>query len=339
MVTCGTAALPCSPGKFLPPLDPGAWPLHMSPCLPEAVFDGGTLGLYPEPVRAREGTPRRRGEAVTGLSGRSGRRLRLAALAWLSMVGAVGAADQLPLPPLAPLEGGTYRARDLQSGEPLWEERWTLKQEARGARSVVHLEEQGQGIRDRTMPTRWTLTMTIDLWGPAPRVSSTKEVWDLAGQPVAVEERTLEYGSGTGSLRIRDPRTGEATSRAFRVTTETVTPEFLPAMLRLLPATPDQQMQLDLVTHSGSVLGLQARIVGQERVEVPAGTYDCFKVELVPTGITGLLARVLLPKLFMWHAVAAPHIWIKFQGPAAGVGSPEIVRELTEFQATANPAG
>jgi hypothetical protein len=265
--------------------------------------------------------------------------LWLAALAWLTAVGVAGAADQFPLPPLALFEGGTYRARNLQSGEPLWEERWTLKQEAQGGRSVVHLEEQGQGIRDRTVPTRWTLTMTIDLWGSAPRVSSTREVWDLAGQPVAVEERTLEYGSGTGSLRTRDPRTGEATSRAFRVTAETVTPEFLPAMLRLLPATPDQQMQLDLVTHGGSVLGLQAKIVGQERVEVPAGTYDCFKVELAPTGFTGLLARVLLPKIIMWHTVAAPHIWIKFQGPAAGVGSPEIVRELTEFQAKANPQG
>jgi hypothetical protein len=214
-----------------------------------------------------------------------------------------------------------------------------LRQEPQAGRAVVHLEEQGQGIRESTVPTRWTLAMTIDLWGSAPRVSSTREVWDLAGQPVAIEERALEYGSGTGSVRTRDLRTGEVTSHAFRVTAETVTPEFLPAMLRLLPATADRQMRLELVTHGGSVLGLQTQIVGQERVEVPAGTYDCFKVELVPTGITGFFARILLPKFFMWHTVAAPHIWVKFQGPAAGLGSPEIVRELTAFQAGAHIDG
>ncbi len=276
---------------------------------------------------------------VGRVSGRSGWRLWLVALAWISTVGVVEAADHLPRPPIAPLERGTYRARDLRSGDPLWEESWVLRRETEAHRPILRLEEHGQGIRDSTVPTRWVLTMTIDLWTPAPRVSSTRQVWDLAGQPTAVEERTLEYGPGTGEVRMRDLRTRTDTSRAIRVTAETVTPEMLPVMLRLLPEVPDQRSHFDLVMHGGSVLGLQAKIVGQERVQVPAGAYDCFKVELAPTGIVGLLARFLLPKIYLWHAVAAPHLWVKFQGPAAGPGSPEIVRELMEFQAMAQPAG
>lgn len=266
------------------------------------------------------------------LAGRSWRSLWLVTLAWLSAAGVVAAADRLPHPPMAPLERGTYRARDLRSGEFLWEESWVLRQDTHAQGSILYLEEQGQGIRESTAPTRWTLTMTIDLWASAPRVSSKRQVWDLAGQPTTVEERTLEYGAGTGQVWIRDLRTHTDISRAVPVTAATVTPEMLPVMLRVLPEAPDQQSRFDLVTRAGSVLGLQAKIVGQEQVEVPAGAYDCFKIELDPTGIVGLLARLLLPKIYLWHAVAAPHIWVKFQGPAAGPGSPEIVRELTAFQ-------
>jgi hypothetical protein len=275
---------------------------------------------------------------VRRLSGRSAWRLWFVALAWLSTAGAVGAADRPPYPPVAPLETGTYRARDLRSGEPLWEESWVLRQETRARRPILQLEEHGQGVRDGTAPVRWTLAMTIDLRDPAPWVSSTRQVWDLAGQPTAVEGRMLEYGPGTGQVRMTDLRTHTDTSRAVRVTAETVTPEMLPVMLRLLPEAPGRQKHFDLIMHGGSLLGFQARIVGQERVEVPAGTYDCFKVELDPTGFAGLLARLLLPKIYLWQAVDAPHIWIKFQGPAAGPGSPEIVRELTAFQAVTPPA-
>ncbi len=272
-------------------------------------------------------------------SGRWGWQLRLVALAWLSAVGVAEAADGFARPPMAPFERGSYRARDLRSGEPLWEQSWVLRQEMHGVRPILHLEEHGQGIRESAVPTRWTVTMAIDLWAPAPRVTSTRQVWDLAGQPTTVEERTLAYGPGTGEVRIRDLRTGADRSHAFQVTTETVTPEMLPMLVRLLPETPGQQRHFDLVMRGGSVVGLNATIVGQERVEVPAGAYDCFKIELEPTGLAGILARLLLSKIYLWHAVAAPHMWVKFQGPAAGPGSPEIVRELTEFQAAARPAG
>ncbi len=270
--------------------------------------------------------------------GHPGWHIRLVALACLSAVGAVEAADRLPRPPMAPFERGTYRARDLRSGEPLWEQSWVLRQEMHGVRPILHLEEHGQGIRESTVPTRWAVTMTIDLWAPAPRVTSTRQVWDLAGQPTTVEERTLAYGPGTGEVRIRDLRTGADRSRTFRVTAETVTPEMLPMLVRLLPETPGRQRHFDLVTRGGSFVGLNATIVGQERVEVPAGAYDCFKIELEPTGIVGILARLVLPRIYLWHAVAAPHMWVKFQGPAAGPGSAEIIRELSEFQAAAHPA-
>ncbi len=255
----------------------------------------------------------------------------LVPLALLGFASLAATAERIPVPPLAPTERGTYQSRDLRTGGMLWQEDWVLTQETQAGQPIVYLEENGRGIRDSVVPTTWTLTMTIDLWGPTPRLSSIRQVRDGAGRPQQVEEREFDYGHGSGRVLTTDLRTGETKSRTVRVTPQSITPELLPAVLRLLPDTPDQQMRFDLITRGGSVLGIQAKIVGRERVEVPAGTYECFKVELDPTGVYGILAGLLLPKLFMWHTVAAPHFWVKYQGPAGGPGSREIVRELIRF--------
>jgi hypothetical protein len=82
---------------------------------------------------------------------------------------------------------------------------------------------------------------------------------------------------------------------------------------------------------------MRARVVGREWIRVPAGLFDCFKVALELTGLTGALAALKLPPLFMWHTVAAPHFWVKYQGPEGG--SPrEIVRELLRFETRAEAA-
>ncbi len=265
-------------------------------------------------------------------------RVGLASLALLGFASRAVTAEGIPMPPLAPTEEGTYRARDLRTGGMLWQEDWVLTQETQDGQPIVRLEENGQGIRDSTDPTTWTLTMTIDLWGSTPKLSSTREVRDKAGYPRQVEERELDYGSGSGHVLTTDLQTGKTKSLTVRVTPQSITPELLPAVLRLLPDTRDQLMRFDLITRGGFVLGIQAKIVGRERVEVPAGTYECFKVELDPTGVYGILAGLLLPKLFMWHTVSSPHFWVKYQGPAGGPGSREIVRELIRFR-TAGAGG
>jgi hypothetical protein len=89
-------------------------------------------------------------------------------------------------------------------------------------------------------------------------------------------------------------------------------------------------MQFDLVTGEGRLVGMHARVVGRERVTVPAGTFDSFKVQLQPTGFLEILATLRTP-LYMWHRVAAPHVWVKYQGPEGSPGVRPVVRELVRF--------
>jgi hypothetical protein len=59
-------------------------------------------------------------------------------------------------------------------------------------------------------------------------------------------------------------------------------------------------------------------------------------VQLEPTGFLAFLAT-LQGKLFMWHTVAAPHVWVKYQGPDGSPGLRPVVRELVRFDTQRAP--
>lgn len=245
------------------------------------------------------------------------------------------AADRIPLPPLGTKEQGEYRAREVGSSEELWRTRWAFTQEKVNGRPIIDLHEDGRRIRDSVVPPTWTVRMRLDLWGAAPRLSSTREARDGAGRPTHVEQREFDYAGRAGRVTTTDLATGEVDVQSVRLTLQSVTGELLPAALRLLPAAPDRRQRFELVTRGGTVIGLQAKVAGRERLDVPAGSFECFKVELDPTGFLGLLADLMLPRLYMWQTVAAPHFWVKYQGPEGGLGSRQIVRELVRFETDA----
>jgi hypothetical protein len=243
-------------------------------------------------------------------------------------------AEVVPLPPMAATERGAYRARDVASGAALWETEWVVTRATQDGRPVLHMIEDGAGTRaDFPGRTLWSTQMTIDLWGADPFLSAIREVRDTQ-RVLEIEDRKFDYRRATGSVEIGHPATGESNTREIHLTAQTYPVEFLSVLLRLIPNAPDKEIRFQLVTHTASVVDMRANVVGRERVSVPAGTFDCYKIELHPTGLTGVIARLIMPNFYMWHTEAAPHFWVKSQGAEGGPGSREIVRELLRFSET-----
>ena len=263
-------------------------------------------------------------------------RLWLALLTVLAAAGPAAPAERFPMPPVAEVERGAYRARDLQTGRALWEGDWLLSRETRAGRTLVDLQENGKGIRDSPGGTVWTERMSLDLWGPHPALTASREVRNADGRLVHRGQRVFDFELGSGQQVREDVQTGTTTVRAVSLTAQAIPTELLSAILRLLPAARDQQMQFDLVTGEGRLVGMHARVVGRERVTVPAGTFDSFKVQLEPTGFLAVLATLRGP-LYMWHTVAAPHVWVKYQGPDGSPGVQPVVRELVRFDTPPAP--
>jgi len=75
-------------------------------------------------------------------------------------------------------------------------------------------------------------------------------------------------------------------------------------LMRRLPLAPDYKTTLRILTGlgGGNIISLEVKVAGQEKVEVPAGTFDCYKVELS-----------LVHQTF-WYSTDAHHYVVKFEG-------------------------
>ncbi len=236
------------------------------------------------------------------------------------------------VPPMAAVERGEYRARDARTGEGLWRHAWTAERTTQDGRTLIRVAQNGRGRREGPAPTVWTSAMHVWLSAEHVRLISRREIRDHLGALVEVEERTLDSAAGTGQITLVDAASGRTSLRSIAVSRMTTDAEMLPMELRLLIARGEHRMRFELVAEEGTLVGMEAKIVGRERVDVPAGVFDCYRIDLRATGALGAVARLVLPGISMWHTVAAPHFWVKYRGPAGGVGSREIVRELTRYE-------
>jgi hypothetical protein len=242
-------------------------------------------------------------------------------------------AEQRPhIPPVAAIETGEYLARDDRSGTDLWRHGWTIERHNQPDGVTLRVQQEGQGRRGHSAPTVWVAEMHVTLRGSGYRLSSRREVHDAQGALVETEERDLDSTTGAGLVTIRDARSGRTSVRRVRVTRTSVDLEMLSVELRLLPGRADKRTRFELIMAEGETVGMEATIVGREVVEVPAGTFECYRIELAATGALGLVAGLVLPKTTLWHTVAPPHVWVKHRGSEGGVGSRTIIRELTRFE-------
>ena len=255
-----------------------------------------------------------------------------------SLAVAVGNPQPLSLLPaalVAPFERGEYIARDARTREELWRTRWVIEHATAADRHVIHVREDGAGRRGRPEPTKWTVSMEVDVTPGNETFSAIKELRDSSDRPLESQRRMIRYHTGFGTVTTVDHDKHTEQAVTFSVDDESIPAELLATQLRALPDAAARSMRFRLITRDGKAIPMAARIVGQETVTTPAGAFQCYKTELAVTGLRGLVGQLVLPAMYMWHRVDPPHAWVKYQGLDGGVGSREVVMELVRFETRA----
>jgi hypothetical protein len=246
---------------------------------------------------------------------------------------------RLPTALIAPEERGEYVARDARTQEELWRTRWVIERAKNGKGLVYRVREDGAGRRGRPEPTRWTVTMEVDLGQGSEAFSAVREIRDVSDRPLETMRRALSYKAETGTVTTVDHTKNAERSESFTVEETSIPVELLPMQLRALSDAPDRRMRFQLVTREGKSVPMAARIVGQETISTPAGDFAAYKTELAVTGLRGVLGQLVLPAMYMWHGVDPPHAWLRYRGLDGGIGSREVVMELVRFEMSdATPA-
>lgn len=100
-----------------------------------------------------------------------------------------------------------------------------------------------------------------------------------------------------------------------------VQPFSLPLAIRAIDYTPGEKYEIYLWVAQKTVFAMDLIVKGEEKVTVPAGTFDCHRLEIVPDvvdllgPIIGFFAKRFVPKVTIWVDKQAPHRLVKYRGP------------------------
>ena len=116
--------------------------------------------------------------------------------------------------------------------------------------------------------------------------------------------------------------------------------ESLGNFLRGLPFEEKSETEFHLLTSEPKLYKVKLKFDGIEEITVPAGTFKCFKTELVPElGLLGSIAKRFIPKTYFWHSVSYPRLWVQYEGLESGLKTPHVIMQLTEFEMPEKPEG
>jgi len=254
------------------------------------------------------------------------------ALAVLLFTGAVArGADTLKPPPMTgPEERGAVVTK-TKNGTVRWRAEWTMARAQANGRAAVKMTESGQGMYSGfTQPVRWN----IEAWWSAADVFRPlrfeKTVTDLAGKLLAREEKQFDWTKNEARFERHDARTDERTRKIIPLPGETLAVEGIAGALRALPFERGLRFQTHLMTNEPKLYDITLELRGRETIRTAAGTFDCYKIELVPHVGALNAFRFLFPKSYFWFTVESPHTWVRYQGPESGASSPEITMERAE---------
>ncbi len=93
-------------------------------------------------------------------------------------------------------------------------------------------------------------------------------------------------------------------------------------LLRFFPFGSAAQWDLFMIDFSGKSAAATARQTGHERIETPAGTFSCYRMEVL------FHVRILNPKAVCWVTTEKPHVVVKSVGKR-GLFTPTYITSLT----------
>jgi hypothetical protein len=208
---------------------------------------------------------------------------------------------------------------------------WTMRRERLDGRPAVKMTESGRGFYSGfEQEVQWE----IDAWwsaGDAFRpLRFEKVVTDSTGKALMRERKQFDWMKNEVQFERQDLVKNKNTTKTLSTPADTLAVEGIAGALRSLPFGPDMRFPAHFLTNEPKLYNMTLEERGREMVRTAAGTFECYKIEVVPhVGALGAF-RFLFPKAYFWFTVDAPHSWVRYQGPENGPGTVEIVLERVE---------
>jgi len=247
------------------------------------------------------------------------------------------AGELIRAPNEIPFDSGAIAVRLKRGGGVRWTAEWTMAPAEHQGRKAVRFTEQGRGrLHPYMQDVRWSLE-ALWLAGDGFRpLEFEKTVTGLNGGVLAAERKRFDPAKGVVRFE-RIGAGGRSEVRTLETAADVLAVEGIAGVLRFLPFGRFEKFSSHILSNEPKQYPVTFQPRGRERVETPAGAFECYKVEVVPDAGFLNLFRLFFPKAFFWFTADPPHFWVRYEGPESGPGSPEVVMELTSSKARTTP--
>lgn len=240
---------------------------------------------------------------------------------------------------------GSFQVLRKKERTELCRSSWEIRDDGRHSR----LLEAGQGsCHGFDEPVRWESETRMRSDNPRLLHSSVRRFYGPDGALLKSSSRAFDPALRLAVASVSEATSiGQARHRSWAGLEDVATPSSLLFIIPAGLANGRTKGSIKLLTSEPALYTIRWVSRGPERVTVPAGSFDCVKIELLPE--LGLLSplRPLLPKLYVWYTAAAPFDWIKYEGLEDGAHSAKVVIERTspvsptlpQWRAPRNKAG
>ncbi len=248
--------------------------------------------------------------------------------------GLICATSEPSIDPPALFDGevGRYRCVEKKTDRELWTAEWSFSRLDHG--SVFACTLRGEGIPAKSSePVRWVTETVVDLTAGIRIQHSTHKNYSSEGDLLNEYSKTFDFSSGTAKFNRRDAVSGKTEGHDFHFSGDILGDEFLGNFLRGLTFETQPEPEFHLLTSEPKLYRARVKYLGMEEVTVPAGTFTCSKIELIPQlGLLGSIVRRLIPKTYFWFSVAEPNIWVQYEGLESGLNTPHVLMQLTDLK-------
>ncbi|MBI4208098.1 MAG: hypothetical protein HY538_00125 [Deltaproteobacteria bacterium] len=119
---------------------------------------------------------------------------------------------------------------------------------------------------------------------------------------------------------------------------DTYLPGYSGFELRGVLQNSDQKISFHAASSFFIVNQMHLEVDGVERVKIPAGEWECYRVKMSPDArdivqgsVTSFVANRFIPSYYFWFTRESPHRFIKFEG-SIGPSIPEMIIEVISLK-------
>jgi hypothetical protein len=150
---------------------------------------------------------------------------------------------------------------------------------------------------------------------------------DASGKAIVREIEVFDWKSRVARFERQDARDGKKTEQTIPVPDDTISVEGIAGALRAVPLSKGNKVAAHLLSNEPKLYEVTLEVDRQETCKTARGPVECFRVEIVPHLGALDLFRFAFPKMYFWFSADPSHEWLRYEGPEAGRGTPEIVME------------